>query len=110
MVIILLILKTLSLDSVWILLGENSCWSLLALKGLILILWITVYYPAVDSAIPRLIKGSLQMYSESYKRCSFPASETSTVLCNEDFVWPKERHVIFIDLRIETMDMNSFLK
>ena len=66
MVIILLILKTLSLDSVWILLGENSCWSLLALKGLILILWITVYYPAVDSAIPRLIKGSLQMHSESY--------------------------------------------
>ena len=66
MVIILLILITLSLDSVWILLGENCCWSLLALKGLILIRWITVYYPAVDSAIPRLIKGSLQMYSESY--------------------------------------------
>ena len=66
MVIILLILITLSLDSVWILLGENCCWSLLALKGLILILWITVYYPAVDRAIPRLIKGSLQMYSESY--------------------------------------------
>ena len=35
MVIILLILITLSLDSVWILLGENCCWSLLALKGLI---------------------------------------------------------------------------
>ena len=34
MVIILLILITLSLDSVWILLGENCCWSLLALKGL----------------------------------------------------------------------------
>ena len=34
MVIILLILKTLSLDSVWILLGESCCWSLLALKGL----------------------------------------------------------------------------
>ena len=34
MVIILLILITLSLDSVWILLGENFCWSLLALKGL----------------------------------------------------------------------------
>ena len=33
MVIILLILITLSLDSVWILLGENCCWSLLALKG-----------------------------------------------------------------------------
>ena len=69
-----------------------------------------MYYLAVDSAIPRLIKGSLQMYSESYKRCSFPASETSTVLCNEDLVRPKERHVILIDLRIETMDMNSFLK
>ena len=50
------------------------------------------------------------MYSKSYKRCSFPASETSTVLCNEDLVRPKERHVILIDLRIETMDMNSFLK
>ena len=30
----LLILITLSLDNVWILLGENCCWSLLALKGL----------------------------------------------------------------------------
>ena len=35
MMIILLILITLSLDSVWILLGENCCWSLLGLKGLI---------------------------------------------------------------------------
>ena len=34
MVIILLILITLSLDSVWTLLGETCCWSLLALKGL----------------------------------------------------------------------------
>ena len=34
MVIILLILITLSVDSVWMLLGENCCWSLLALKGL----------------------------------------------------------------------------
>ena len=33
MVIILLILITQSLDFVWILLGENCCWSLLALKG-----------------------------------------------------------------------------
>ena len=35
MVIILLILITLSLDSVWILLGENWCWTLLGLKWLI---------------------------------------------------------------------------
>ena len=35
MMIILLILISLSLDSVWMLLGENCCWSLLALKGLI---------------------------------------------------------------------------
>ena len=34
MMIILLILITLSLDSVWILLGENCCWSLLGCKGL----------------------------------------------------------------------------
>ena len=34
MVIILLILITLSLDNVWILLGENCFWSLLALEGL----------------------------------------------------------------------------
>ena len=34
MMIILLILVPLSLDSVWILLGENCCWSLLGLKGL----------------------------------------------------------------------------
>ena len=34
MMIILLILITLSLDSVWILLGENCCWSLLGLKRL----------------------------------------------------------------------------
>ena len=34
MVIILLILITLSLDCVWILLGENWCWTLLGLKGL----------------------------------------------------------------------------
>ena len=33
-VIILLILITSSHDSVWILLGENWCWSLLGLKGL----------------------------------------------------------------------------
>ena len=39
---------------------------IIQLVSLILILWITVYYPSVDSAIPRLIKGSLQMYSESY--------------------------------------------
>ena len=36
-VIILLILITLSLDSVWILSGENLSWSLLGLKGLIAI-------------------------------------------------------------------------
>ena len=36
MMIILLILITLSLDSEWILLGENCCWSLLGLKGLTL--------------------------------------------------------------------------
>ena len=34
MMIILLILITLSLDSVWILLGENCCWSLMGIKGL----------------------------------------------------------------------------
>ena len=34
LVIILLILITLSPDNVWILLGENCFWSLLALKGL----------------------------------------------------------------------------
>ena len=34
LVIFLLILITLSLDNVWILLGENCFWSLLALKGL----------------------------------------------------------------------------
>ena len=31
--IIFYILTTLSLDNVWILLGENCCWSLLGLKG-----------------------------------------------------------------------------
>ena len=35
LMIIFLILKTLSLDILWILLGENWCWSLLGLKGLI---------------------------------------------------------------------------
>ena len=35
LVIILLILVTLSLDNVWTSLGENCCWSLLGLKGLI---------------------------------------------------------------------------
>ena len=34
LVIILLILITLSLDNVWISLGENCCWSLLGLQGL----------------------------------------------------------------------------
>ena len=34
--IIWLILITISLDNVWILLGENWCWSLLGLKGLII--------------------------------------------------------------------------
>ena len=38
MMIILLIFITLSLDSEWILLGENCCWSLLGLKGLRIIL------------------------------------------------------------------------
>ena len=37
MVTILLILITSSHDSVWILLGENCCWSLLGLKGLIVL-------------------------------------------------------------------------
>ena len=36
MVIIWLILITISLDNLWILLGENWCWSLLGLKGLII--------------------------------------------------------------------------
>ena len=35
LVIILLSLITLSLENVWIMLGENWCWSLLGLKGLI---------------------------------------------------------------------------
>ena len=39
MVITLLILITLSLDNVWILLGENWCWTLLGLKGLNLVVW-----------------------------------------------------------------------
>ena len=34
LVIILLILITLSLENVWIMLGEIFCWSLLELKGL----------------------------------------------------------------------------
>ena len=34
-VIIFYILTTLSFDNVWTLLGENCCWSLLGLKGLI---------------------------------------------------------------------------
>ena len=34
--IIWLILITISLDNLWILLGENWCWSLLGLKGLII--------------------------------------------------------------------------
>ena len=45
--IIFYILTTLSLDNVWTLLGENCCWSLLGLKGLIHYM---VIYP-VDSAI-----------------------------------------------------------
>ena len=39
LVIILLRLTTLSLDNLGILLGENWCWSLLGLKGLILNFW-----------------------------------------------------------------------
>ena len=38
MMIILLILITLSLDNEWILLGENCCWTLLRLKGLLFFL------------------------------------------------------------------------
>ena len=34
--IIWLILITISLDNIWILLGENWCWSLLGLKGFII--------------------------------------------------------------------------
>ena len=34
--IIWLILITISLDNIWILLGENWCWSLLELKGFII--------------------------------------------------------------------------
>ena len=50
LVIILWILITSSLDNVWISLGENWCWSLLGLKGLItdLLLWVSlaksIYY------------------------------------------------------------------
>ena len=44
MMIILLILITLSLDSVWTLLGENCCWSLLGLKGLRRVLNVFRFY------------------------------------------------------------------
>ena len=58
MMIILLILISLSLDSVWMLLGENCCWSLLALKGLIhthvlfLVKSIFIVVPSVGSFEP----------------------------------------------------------
>ena len=54
LVIILLILITLSLDNVWILLGENCCWSLLALKGL----------SAIEENVRRVYsQGSTPQYS-----------------------------------------------
>ena len=54
LVIILLILITLSLDNVWILLGENCCWSLLALEGL----------SAIEENIRRVYsQGSTPQYS-----------------------------------------------
>ena len=56
MVIILLILITLSLDSVWILLGENCCWSLLALKGLIKFI-----YPSIKFKLKRAYLDLLNM-------------------------------------------------
>ena len=56
----MIILLTLSLDSVWILLGENCCWSLLGLKGLTL--------SHLDNVMARLLVGqscgaSIQMES-----------------------------------------------
>ena len=45
-IIWLIILLTISLDNVWILLGENWCWSLLGLKGLIDLLSCFGTFPA----------------------------------------------------------------
>ena len=53
LVIILLILITLSLDNVWILLGENWCWSLLALKGLNIVV---LHKLNVNEEVPLFIK------------------------------------------------------
>ena len=44
-VIIFYILSTLSLDNVWTLLGENCCWSLLGLKGLIKVVMASNAHP-----------------------------------------------------------------
>ena len=57
LVIIFLILITLSLDNVWILLGENCFWSLLALKGLNASLLIVSKNGTVASDNHRTIKS-----------------------------------------------------
>ena len=54
MVIILFILITLSLDSVWIFLGENCYFSLLALKGLIVSIFFWLFMPHAH-ALPKTV-------------------------------------------------------
>ena len=49
-VIIFYILTTSSLDNVWTLLGENCCWSLLGLKGLIKVVMASNAHPRTDKS------------------------------------------------------------
>ena len=60
LVIILLILITVSLDNVRILSGENWCWSLLGLKGLIISRFVLAFF--LERAYSRSWDGSVQAH------------------------------------------------
>ena len=91
LVVIWLILITISLDNVWILLGENWCWSLLGLKGLI---HVSVSNVMVPGWIPLTglswLQGTLSCSSWFHQPLRhFPPYCSSSVECNsEDKYYP----------------------
>ena len=75
LVIILLILITLSLDNVWILLGENWCWSPLTHKGLIASRFLVRVIMVVGAGRGPLVRASLTAGEESGRKVRVYAVE-----------------------------------
>ena len=82
LLIILLILITISLDNLWISLGENWCWSLLGLKGLI---QTPLYYGQFALSLGKEGRNIFSKFNLLNK-------DTLLVL-NGHFLWPPQRPI-----------------